>query len=90
MRAISSSVTPIVRAIATCWPHSYGARQFQPVRRISSSRSRAGSVLFASTWLPNTIQRFINFGWCASVAKMLSGLPVAEERAGLVVPFVGG
>ena len=33
-RAISSSVMPMPRAIATCWPHSYGARQFQPVRRI--------------------------------------------------------
>ena len=40
-RSISSSVTPTARAIATCWPHSYGARQFQPVRRMSSSRSRA-------------------------------------------------
>src|SRR5439155_5221528 len=43
--SISSSVTPQPRAIITCCPHSYSERQSQPVRKISSSRSRAGSVL---------------------------------------------
>ncbi|MCI3950025.1 MAG: hypothetical protein K0R11_1959 [Acidimicrobiales bacterium] len=43
MRCTSSSVSPVARPMRTCWPHSYSARQFQAVRRMSSSRSRAGS-----------------------------------------------
>ena len=48
----SASVMPDARAMRTCWPHSYSAWQRQPVRRISSSRSRAGSLPDSS--LPRT------------------------------------
>src|SRR5262249_1188357 len=43
-RSISSSVSPAFLPITTCCPHSYSARQSQPTRRISNSRSRGGSV----------------------------------------------
>ena len=65
--------------MATCCPHSYGARLFHPVRRMSSSRSRALRLLFDSTWFANTTHRLSSFGWFASVAKMLRGAPSGAD-----------
>ena len=74
-RSISASDNPHSRAINTCWPHSYLLMQFQPVRRIRSSRSRAGRVFFDRTWAANTNHRRSRSGWWASVPKMLSTSP---------------
>ena len=71
MAAISSSVMPSRPPITTCWPHSYGALQRQPARRMASSRSRPESVDLVRTWLAKTSHRFMSFGCCAIVPKTL-------------------
>src|SRR5262249_33911813 len=66
---ISSCVMPAASPIRTCWPHSCTHWHSQPVRRIISSRSRAGSLPFSS--LPPNGDHFRNRpGWRTRVAKM--------------------
>ena len=48
-RASSSSLSPTSRPIRVCAANSYSARHSQPIRRISNSRSRAGSAARGAT-----------------------------------------
>ncbi len=47
---------PTLLEAITCWPHSYMALVFQPVRRITISRSRSGIrsgsiIVSAKAWI---------------------------------------
>src|SRR5262249_47827329 len=74
MRRISSSDRPAARPITTCWAHSYSDWQFQPVRRTSSSRSRAG-IFPLSSFPPKGSHLRVTPSARISVVKMFASDP---------------
>ena len=70
------------------WAHSYSARQSQPMRRMSISRSRAGRVFLFNVWLPNTLKSLDSSGWFTiGVGKLMA--PQRLERSETLALIVG-
>ena len=81
-RSIVSRSMPPSSEIRTCWPHSYEEPQRTAVRRMSSSRSRPGSLPAVSRKPPNGSQARKRSGCRAKVGKMLLSPSRLETPAG--------
>ncbi len=68
--SISSSDMPAVLAIRTCCAHSYSPRRSQPIRTVTSSRSRFDRVEW-NRWLLNVNHAFARSGCQEKMPRIL-------------------